>query len=72
METLYAEISDMLGRIELKIAFFRNESSDKSDLHNHITELKDLLNREKNDYNVSPVQRLVYVSGYFCYHRTPC
>ncbi|KAJ9708381.1 hypothetical protein PVL29_000432 [Vitis rotundifolia] len=51
METLYVEISDVLDRIEQKTASFRNESSDKSELHNHIMELKDLLNRERNDYN---------------------
>ena len=47
------EISDVLSRIEHKSTSFRNEASDKSDLDDHIMELKDLLNRERNDYNVS-------------------
>lgn len=53
IETVYVKISDVLDRIEQKTTSFRNESSDKSELHNHIMDLKDLLNRERNDYNVS-------------------
>ncbi|CBI26914.3 unnamed protein product, partial [Vitis vinifera] len=51
IETVYVKISDVLDRIEQKTTSFRNESSDKSELHNHIMDLKDLLNRERNDYN---------------------
>lgn len=53
IETAYVKISDVLDRIEQKTTSFRNESSDKSELHNHIMDLKDLLNRERNDYNNS-------------------
>lgn len=45
------EISDVLNRIEEKNTSFRNDAS--SDLDDYIVELKDLLNRERNDYNVS-------------------
>lgn len=41
----------MLNRIEQKNISFRNDAS--SDLDDYIVELKDLLNRERNDYNVS-------------------
>ncbi|KAL0000184.1 hypothetical protein SO802_019786 [Lithocarpus litseifolius] len=51
METLYAEISDVLDSLEEKCKSFGNECSDKNDLQGHIMELKDLLKKERNDYN---------------------
>ncbi|PON78735.1 Chaperonin Cpn60/TCP-1 family [Parasponia andersonii] len=50
METLYAEISDVLDVMEDKSRSFGNELSDTSDLQNHILELKDLVKKERNDY----------------------
>ncbi|XP_030956579.1 putative 1-phosphatidylinositol-3-phosphate 5-kinase FAB1C isoform X2 [Quercus lobata] len=51
METLYAEISDVLDSLEEKCKAFGNECSDTNDLQGHIMELKDLLKKERNDYN---------------------
>ncbi|XP_050272077.1 putative 1-phosphatidylinositol-3-phosphate 5-kinase FAB1C [Quercus robur] len=51
METLYAEISDVLDSLEEKCKSFGNECSDTNDLQGHIMELKDLLKKERNDYN---------------------
>ncbi|GKV42909.1 hypothetical protein SLEP1_g50267 [Rubroshorea leprosula] len=51
METLYAEISDVLDGIEQRSNFIGSESSDSSELLNHVLELKDQLKKERNDYN---------------------
>ncbi|KAF3954331.1 hypothetical protein CMV_020307 [Castanea mollissima] len=51
METLYAEISDVLESLEEKCKSFGNECSDTNDLQGHMMELKDLLKKERNDYN---------------------
>ncbi|QCD82988.1 1-phosphatidylinositol-3-phosphate 5-kinase [Vigna unguiculata] len=53
VETLYAEISNVLGRLETKIvsASIGNESSDTCDIQNHILDLKDMLRRERSDYH---------------------
>lgn len=53
METLYAEISDVLDGMEDKCRSFGHELSDTSDLQNYILELKDLVKKERNDYIVS-------------------
>ncbi|EXC06051.1 1-phosphatidylinositol-3-phosphate 5-kinase [Morus notabilis] len=50
METLYAEISDVLDVMEDKSKSFGHELSDTSELLNHIMELKDLVKKERNDY----------------------
>lgn len=49
------EISDALKCLETKIVSpgMGNELSDICDMHNHILELKDMLQREKKDYHVS-------------------
>lgn len=52
MENLYAEISDVLDSLEEKCKSFGNECSDTNDLQGHMMELKDLLKKERNDYNV--------------------
>jgi archaellum component FlaC len=52
MESLYAEISDVLDSLEEKCKSFGNEWSDTDELQDHIMELKDLLKMERNDYNV--------------------
>ena len=52
METWYVEISDVLDSLEEKYKSFGNECSDTNDLQGHIVELKDLLKKERNDYNV--------------------
>ncbi|GKU90189.1 hypothetical protein SLEP1_g4219 [Rubroshorea leprosula] len=51
METLFAEISDVLDNIEQKSNFLGCQSSDSSELLNHVLELKDQLKKERNDYN---------------------
>ena len=51
-ETLYTEISDVLDSLEEKYKSFGNECSDTNDLQGHMMELKDLLKKERNDYNV--------------------
>lgn len=53
METLYAEVSDVLDHMEDKSQSFGHEFSDTSELQNHIIELKDLMKKERNDYIVS-------------------
>ncbi|KAA8532582.1 hypothetical protein F0562_032602 [Nyssa sinensis] len=51
MEALYAEISGVLNSIEQKCTSFGHELSDTRELHNHIMELKELLIKERNEYN---------------------
>jgi len=53
MENLYAEISDVLHLMEQKSASSGDGSLDPSDLHRRILELKDLLDKEREDYYVS-------------------
>lgn len=53
METLYAEISDILDSIEDKIRSLGQESLDTNELENHVMELKDLLRKQRIDYIVS-------------------
>lgn len=53
METLYAEIYDVLEGMGHKSNSIGCESSDTIDLKNHILELKDQLKKERNDYMVS-------------------
>ncbi|XP_061991832.1 putative 1-phosphatidylinositol-3-phosphate 5-kinase FAB1C isoform X1 [Rosa rugosa] len=50
METLYAEISDILDCMEEKNRSFGCEMSGAGGLQNHIVELKDQLKKERNDY----------------------
>lgn len=50
MEFLHLEVFNVLQRIEQKITAFENEPI-KTSIHNQIMELKDLLNREKNQYD---------------------
>lgn len=52
VETLYAEISNVLNQLETKIVSpgIGNESSDTCDIQNHILDLKDMLRRERKDY----------------------
>lgn len=59
METLYAEISDVLDVMEDKSISFGHELSNTSELLNHIMELKDLVKKERNDYIVSRKLRIV-------------
>lgn len=53
MESLYAEISDVVDRMEQKSKLPMQESSDSSDVQSHITQLKELLQKERSDYIVS-------------------
>lgn len=53
METLYAEISDILDSMEDKTRSFGQELSDTSALQNHVMEMKDLVKMERNEYIVS-------------------
>lgn len=52
METLYAEISDVLDSLEEKCKSFGSEWSEKRELQDCIVELNGLLKKERNDYNV--------------------
>lgn len=60
VETLYVEISNVLDQLETKIVSpgIGNESSDICDIQNHILDLKDMLQRERTDYQVS---KLIYI-----------
>lgn len=53
METLYAEISDILDSMEDKTRSFGQELSDTSESQNHVMEIKDLVKKERNEYIVS-------------------
>lgn len=53
METLYAEISDVLDYMEEKNRSFGCEMSGAGGLQDHIVVLKDQLKKERNDYIVS-------------------
>lgn len=53
MESLYAEISDVVDRMEQKSKLSTQESSDSGDVQSHITQLKELLQKERSDYIVS-------------------
>ena len=61
METLYAEISDVLDRMEDKSQSFGHELSDTRELLNYILELKDLVKKERNDHIVSIKWRIVSI-----------
>ncbi|KAM1520668.1 hypothetical protein ACFX10_011018 [Malus domestica] len=50
METIYAEISDVLDCMEEKNRSLGHQMSGAIELQNHIMELKDLLKKERNDY----------------------
>ncbi|XWS22824.1 hypothetical protein CRYUN_Cryun29cG0068900 [Craigia yunnanensis] len=51
MEMLYAEVSDVLDIIEQKSNSVGCQSSNASELLNHIMELRDQIRKERNDYN---------------------
>lgn len=51
METLYAEISDVLDSLEEKCKSVGHERSDTNELKNHLMGLKEMLKKERNDYN---------------------
>ncbi|XVE92054.1 hypothetical protein REPUB_Repub01dG0064200 [Reevesia pubescens] len=51
MEMLYAEVSDVLDSIEQKSNAAGCQSSNASELSNHIMELSDQIRQERNDYN---------------------
>lgn len=53
MEAMYLEISGVLDSIEQKSAIFGKEFIVNRELHNCILELKDLLKKERSEYNVS-------------------
>lgn len=61
METLYAEIYDVLDGMEDKSQSFGHELSDTRELLNHILELKDLVKKERNDHIVSIKWRIVSI-----------
>lgn len=50
-EALYAEMSAVLRSIDRKITSFGHEYSDASELHNHVTELHEMLTQEKGYYH---------------------
>lgn len=52
METLYAEISDVLDSLEDKWKSFGYDGSNTNKLQDNIMQLKDMLKTERNDYNV--------------------
>lgn len=58
MESLYAEISDIVDRMEQKNKLSTQDSSDSSDVQSHIAQLKELLQKERSDYIVSAVRTI--------------
>lgn len=53
VEAFYGEASDILCVMEQKSLCSKNDPMDSTDLHKHIVELKDLLDKEKSQYYVS-------------------
>ena len=51
MEMLYAELSDVLDSIQQRSNSTGCQSSNASELPNHIMELRDQIRKERNDYN---------------------
>lgn len=51
VEDLYRKISDVLDNVEQKSMFLGHESLDTSELQSRIKDLKDLLKKERSDYN---------------------
>lgn len=52
METSYVEVSDVLNSIEQKSNSAGCQSSNASDLSNHMMELREQIRKERDDYNV--------------------
>ncbi|KAG6599898.1 putative 1-phosphatidylinositol-3-phosphate 5-kinase FAB1C, partial [Cucurbita argyrosperma subsp. sororia] len=50
MESLYAEISDIVDRMEQKSKLSMQEPSDSSEMQSHIMQLKELIQKERSDY----------------------
>lgn len=53
MELFYAEVFDVLRSIEQRVASFGYEPSGMSDFCDYITELKEMLTKERIEYDVS-------------------
>lgn len=53
---MHAEVSDMLQGIENKITISEHEPL-KESMDKHITDLKNLLKMERNEYEVSFIRR---------------
>lgn len=53
LETVYAEISDVLEGMEQKSSFTGCGTADAASLKSRIVELKDQIKMERNDYMVS-------------------
>lgn len=65
MESLYAEISDIVDRMELKSKLSTQESSDSSEVQSHIMQLKELIQKERSDYIVSAENNLNMINMLF-------
>ncbi|KAJ4973349.1 hypothetical protein NE237_006523 [Protea cynaroides] len=50
-DSLYAEIFDVLQSIEKKSTYVGHEPTDMTEFHNRIMEMKDLLRKEKSEYD---------------------
>lgn len=53
MESLYAEISDIVDRMEQKSKSTQEPSDSSEEVQSHIMQLKGLLQKERSDYIVS-------------------
>lgn len=51
VENLYVAMSDVLDNVEQKSMFLGHESLDTSEIQSYIKDLKDLLKKERSDYN---------------------
>lgn len=71
METLYAEISNVLEVMEQRSNSIGCEMSDSTDLKSHILELKVQLESERNDYIVSTLPALVLLSKHNRCYKLP-
>lgn len=67
MESLYAEISDIVDRMEQKSKLSMQESSDSSEMQSHVMQLKELIQKERSDYIVSAENNLNMINLYFCH-----
>ena len=65
MESLHREVYDLLHNIEKSI--ITDHDSVKTSTQRQITEMKDLLNMERNEYEVVPPTAFLFVSCFMLF-----
>jgi 1-phosphatidylinositol-3-phosphate 5-kinase len=65
MESLHREVYDLLHNIEKSI--ITEDDSFETSTQRQITEMKDLLNMERNEYEVAPLTVFLFVSCFMLF-----